>query len=393
VPLFNVKKRNNSSVGVLLPTTNGIAIPSGYHYLTDAPEVAAAVWRISDMVSSVTIRQMKNTDKGDVRVKDALSRKVDIAPWSLGTRQTFIGWIVSTMLLEGEAFVLPSTFGGLLLDLTPMPTARAQLRPDGTPYEIVWNGVAFDQDEVLHFRLRPDPRHPWKGIGPRIQLQTVVDSIVQTSATKLAYMSSEYKPPLIVSVDSDSDLSDEDKRSSFISHYLRRKTSDEPLIIPANLMKVEQVKPLSLTDLAIKDGVEIDKKTVASLLGVPGYMVGVGSYSSNEYNNFVRSVLIPLCKILEQELTKKLLYSDDRYFKFNTLRLYDYDMQTLSNIGRNMHSDGLMTGNEVRDWLELSPLDGLDELVILENYIPADRTGDQKKLNDKEDDNNADSDT
>jgi hypothetical protein len=41
---------------------------------------------------------------------------------------------------------------------------------------------------------------------------------------------------------------------------------------------------------------------------------------------------------------------------------------------------GDVTGNEVRDKLYMPPLEGLDELRVLENYIPADMTGNQKKL-------------
>ncbi len=378
-------KRSASPVNLvgLQLSSAGVICPAGYHRLCDAPEVAAAVWWIADMVAGMTIQLMRNGPSGDTRVRDELSRKVDVSPWSLGTRQTFVGWIVSTMLFEGEAFVLPRTVGGLLEDLIPMPGARPQLRPGGDPYEVVWKGVAFRPDEVLHFRLRPDLREPWRGLGLQVQLQQVVDSIMQTAKTKQAYMSSEYKPPLIVAVNADSDLSDEDKRSEFIKNYLKRSDPDQPLVVPADLINVTQARPLSLTDLAIKDGVELDKKDVAAIVGVPGYVVGVGEYSNAEHNAFVRTRLMYIVEVIRQELTKKLLAAPDLYFRLNPRSLYAYDLKELASIAEELYVRGLMTGNEARNWAGLSPLDGLDELVILENYIPASMIGDQKKLEPK----------
>ena len=368
-----------SVVGITL-STPGVICPSGYHPLMDAPEVAAAVWRIADMLGSMTIYEMRNTESGDVRIRDELSRKVDIEPWSLSNRSAWVSWIASTMLTQGEAFVLPVTRSGRLEDLVPQPKARAQFRPDGLPYEIVIDGTAFAPNEMLHFPLRPDPRYPWRGIGPQAQLQTVVDSILQTSATKQAYMSTDYKPPIIISVNADSDLSDEELRSSFLKRFWERSDPSQPVVIPEDLISVTQAKYLSLTDLAIKDGVELDKKAVASIFGVPGFLVGVGSYNRDEYNSFVSTVLLPLARIIEQELTKKLLLSPDRYFRFNARALYAYDLKELAEIGDAQYVRGIMTGNEVRDWLGLSPRKGLDELVLLENYIPRDNIGDQKKL-------------
>lgn len=369
-----------SSVGAIMIDSPGVICPSGYHPLSDTPEVAAAIWCISDLLASMTIHLMQNTSDGDIRIKDELAKKVDIAPWSMGTRQMLVGWIVTTMLLEGNAFVMPVTQNGYLEDLIPMPDAYPVRSPDGLTYTVSWRGVVFQPDEVLHFVLHPDLTAPWRGTGIRVQLQDVVESLVQATSTKTAYMSSEYKPPLIISVNTDSDLSDKEQRKKFIDANLSRSNKDEPWIFPAELMHVEQAKPLSLNDLAIRDGVELDKKSIASVIGVPGFLVGVGDFDRNEYNTFIRRKVLHIAQIVEQELTKKLLLSPERYFRLNSRSLYSYDLKELSSIGDEQYTRGLMTGNEVRDWIGLPPKKGLDKLVILENYLPIERIGDQKKL-------------
>lgn len=391
------KKQKSNEVGItyLSLDSPGVLTGHGYHRLSEAPEVAAAVQIIADLISTMPIHLMENQANGDTRIKDELARKIDVEPWALGTRQSWMQWIVGTILTQGEAVVIPVTDWGRILDLTPAPGATFQ-RPTGChTYYVYFNNIKLDAANVLHFRLRPDPDYPWRGIGPRVQLEQVVESIVQTAKTKTAYMSSEYKPPIIVAVNADSPLSDAKERSKFVKKYLTRSDPSEPWVLPADLMTVSQIKPLSLTDLAIKDGVELDKKTVATIFGIPSFLLGVGSFNKEEYNTFISRTIKPICTGIQQELTKKLLDSEKRYFRFNPRALYSYSLQELSQIALNMRNAGLMTGNEGRNWLDLPPKKGLDELVMLENYLPADRLGDQKKLNDtstdKEDLNDAQS--
>lgn len=87
---------------------------NGYASLADSPDVAAAVGAIADVISSAPIYLMRNTPEGDVRERSELSRFMDIKPYSLGTRKSFISWIVQTMLTigDGNAFVLPLTQDG-----------------------------------------------------------------------------------------------------------------------------------------------------------------------------------------------------------------------------------------------------------------------------------------
>ena len=357
----------------------------GYRTLLESPDVASSVDVVADIVSNATIHLMRNTASGDVRVKNELSKFMDIHPYSLGTRSSFISWIVTNLVTQGNAFVLPETQNGYLVDLIPMPDAFARSLNGGTRYEVHWNNAVFQPDEVLHFVRRPDAILPWKGRGVKIQLKDVLQNLKQSAATTNSFLADKWKPSVVVKVDALADeFSSKDGRRKLLEEYIEGQEAGEPWVIPADLMDIVQVKPLSLADLAISDNVEIDKKAVAAAIGVPPFLIGVGSYNQDEYNNFIRRTITPLANSIAQELTKKLLLSPEMYFRISDRKLYAYSLTELAQVADDQYIRGLMTGNEARDWLNLPPMDGLDELVILENYIPRGMIADQKKLKQEE---------
>lgn len=272
------KRSGNDLLGLYLGGSLDDLSVCGYTSLLQSPDVAAAISPAAEIIGSTTIYLMRNTDNGDVRVKNALSRFLDVTPYALGTRKTLMEWIVTTMLAYGNAYVLPVTQNGQLADLVPMTGASASETADGG-YSVLWKGRTFMPDEVLNFPFNVDPQQPWRGRGVRIQLRDVLQNLKQ-----------------------------------------------------------------------------------------------------DEYNNYIRRKIVPLSTGIAQELTRKLLTSPDLYFKFSTRRLYAYSLSELAQVGDDQYVRGIMTGNEVREWLDLSPREGLDELVILENYIPRGMIGDQNKL-------------
>ncbi|MBR2681587.1 MAG: phage portal protein [Exiguobacterium sp.] len=357
----------------------------GYVSLAHNPEVSTAVDTIARLIGAMTIHLMLNTERGDVRVKNGLSELVDIRPNKLMTRANFIRWIVRTMMLEGNgnAVVYPQSAGGYIDQLVPIPAAYTSFIPYGEfDYRVYIAGREYPPDEVLHFVLNPSDFYPWLGQGYKVTLADVANNLKQAAATEKGFMSSKWKPSLIVKVDALTDeFASPEGRSKLLESYAQSGNAGEPWLIPAEQFDVQQVKPLTLSDLALAEFVKLDKETVASILGVPPFVLGVGEFKRDAWNSFISTTIMPIAQNIQQELTRKLLYSPDYYFRFNPRSLMSYDLKELVDAGAAMVDHAAMRRNEWRDWLGLPPDPDMDDIIVLENYLPIDRLGDQKKLN------------
>lgn len=367
--------KKESAMGVFLCSDEAYRIlcGDGYKPLSQCPEVQMAVNAYADTVASMTIHLMQNTDKGDVRIRNELSRRMDIDPHPDMTRYQFIHNLVRVLMLEGEGnqITVPVYKDGYLERLEPIAPSRVTILPpeNGGRYRIMANGVPLNPDEVLHFVLNPDPEAPYKGTGYTIGLRDVVKSIRQATATKQALMENP-TPSIIVKVDGlDESLQTSEGREKLSNQYLSKTENGRPWMVPADTLEITQVKPLTLNDLAIKTSLELDKRSIAALLKVPGFMVGVGEFDAKAFDWFVSVPCMKPAKIIEQELTKKTLLSPDWYWRMNNRSLLNYDVEKVVNVGKELVDRATMRRNELRGWLGLPPDPEMDDVLILENYL------------------------
>lgn len=380
--LFGKKKQKRSSVGIWLSNEG---CPTGYTRLVDNPEVVTACRRIAELCGMLTIHIMENTEDGDKRIINELSAKLDINPNPSMTRKTFIEACVMNLLLygNGNAVVKVKTNEGYLGSLVPIPASNFSFQPLGgyEDYSVVIDGINYNKDDVLHFRINTDQNYLWKGRGFRVLLSDLVENLKLAKETEKSFFKSEYRPNLVVKVDAlTEEFSTMEGRDKLRDEYLKNSRNGEPWIIPAEQFQIEQLKPLSLEDLAMSDNVTLDKKTVAAILGIPPFVLGVGDYNKAEWNNFVNTQLKSIVMSIQQEMTRKLIISPKWYVRFNIMSLLDWDIQTISTVFCSLADRGFVTGNEVRDKIGMSPREGLNELKVLENYLPWDMSGLQKKL-------------
>lgn len=382
---FSKRKTRADPVAIWLNGDDAkeILCPSGYSPLAKNQEVRKCVFKIADLVSNMTIMLMQNGENGDKRLKNELSKKIDIYPSKNMTRKNFIHKIVTDMILTGNAVVIPKISEGLIRDLQILKISNVTFEDAGEDYRIKYESTTFYPDELLHFVLNPDDDYPYRGQGYTMMIKNTIENLLQANATKTGFLKSKWKPSLIISINSDiEELQNPEKRNKILGSYTKTTEVGEPWLIPAGQIDIKEVRPLSLNDLAIHDSITLDLKTVASAFGIPAFMVGVGEFNKDEYNNYISTTIMSIAINIQQELTKKLLYAPNMYFKFNPKSLMQYNLSEQVSFVKELVAGGMLNRNEGRNEFDYAPVDdeGMNEYIVLENYIPVSSVGEQKKL-------------
>ena len=136
-------------------------------------------------------------------------------------------------------------------------------------------------------------------------------------------------------------------------------------------------------------------ETIARLYGVPAAMVGLPAnitFNNMENQNilFAQKTIMPLLEAIRQEMLMKLFSPADLKkwkVEFDTDHLLKGDSSTQATVFSTYLNSGIMTANEIRAELGLSPMDGGDELKTPLNLA---NTGGNPDLTSKAEDNTTD---
>ncbi|MTI12047.1 phage portal protein [Sansalvadorimonas verongulae] len=136
------------------------------------------------------------------------------------------------------------------------------------------------------------------------------------------------------------------------------------------------------------DSRKMTRSEVAGIFNVPAHMINdldkaTFSNISEQAIQFVRHTMMPWVVKWEQELNRKLFTAAERragyYVKFNLAGLLRGTAKDRAEFYNKAITDGWMDRNEVRALEDLNPRDGLSELLISVNAVPASQIGNQQE--------------
>ena len=145
---------------------------------------------------------------------------------------------------------------------------------------------------------------------------------------------------------------------------------------------------MSTADIQLLETRKFSVQDLARWFGVPSILVNdtqettsLGSSVEQIIELFYKLKLRPLLELMEQAIQRRILTVEQQskgYFvKFNMESLLRSNLKDRMEVYAKGAQNGVYTRNECREWEDLEPIDGAEELTVQSNLLPIKNLGDQ----------------
>tara|TARA_B100000700_G_scaffold253796_1_gene285785 strand:+ start:2340 stop:3704 length:1365 start_codon:yes stop_codon:yes gene_type:complete len=320
-------------------------------------------------------------------------------PNPLQSHSEFFNSVFGFLLLSGNAYVLRvgSELGApkeLHLLRPDRMVIKGGSRPIPDSYDYVINGkvqASYPVDdttgfsEVKHIKLW-NPLDDYYGLSPMSAASIEVDQHNMSGKHNVNLLSNGARPSgaVVFKPQDDAGLSvnlTESQRQQLLSDMNNRfsgtSNAGRPMLLEGDFdWKEMGLSPRDMDFINLKHMAATD---IALCFGVPSQLVGVPD--AQTYANVAEArlalyeeTIIPHLKKIESDINEWLvpMFGEDLYFCFDIDQipaLAERTKKTYENITSAVR-EGIMTRNEAREKIGLTPIDGADELYISANLFP-----------------------
>ena len=359
----------------------------GDHSLQNSEIIFAAVSRISNALSAMPVRLYKGLNPENNALNDLLSA----APNPNMTSCNFFRTMEACRDTSGNAYALK------VMDSAMQPVRLDILDPMRvTPYmdtgtKELWYQIT-DEDKTywLHnyyvIHLQFVSTSGICGVNPVSVLFGTIDYSQRIKQFALDQLDKGINAQIVL--EAPANLGDA-QRSAMLTHFVEayRKTGGNVLLLESGVRA--SALNLSPVDSRLLEVERITRSKVAMVYNLPPHLLG--DYSDTALSTmeqqmleFLSLTMLPIVRMYEQELDRKLLTPDQRkqgyHWKFDMQAALRADAATMAEVNYKAVRSAWKTPNEIREEYGKPPIKNGDELLISRDMIPLGVTVDRPEL-------------
>lgn len=341
----------------------------------EIPTIKAGVNFISDLVSSLEVKLYKETD-GKVNSVDydyRLNLLNDETGDLLNSYQMKQS-LVRDFLLDGNGYVYINKTRNKIKSLNYVENSKVSIIPGPDPIfkdgKLTVNGVFYEPYNFIIFAQNTTDGLQGKGILDEC------GNLLELSYNTLAFASNNIaaggiKRGVVKSAKRLTQEAMDSLKEAWSNLYGGNGSRNSRAIILNDGLDFHELSQTS-TELEVLDSRKQNDKDILNVIKVPENILN-GTANQEQYNNFIKSTIIPILQQLESALNKALLLDSEKadgyFFAFDTKDLLKGNVKERFETYKIAIDSGIMTPNECRFQENSDPIEGMDIVKMSLGHI------------------------